>query len=283
MPVYRGTTEITNSLRGSTELASIYRGTDLMWKNIDPDAQAFFDAASITDSTQIEAVNTFVIGMKANSLWTKLIALYPFVGGTADKHKWNLKDPQDTNGAFRIVWNGTFTHDSNGVRGGGGSGDYGHPYIYDSTHLSLGNKSLSAYVNLGDNTSISSLMGHYRSTPDRKTLALYSNYSGVMGYNDSLAGRVYSPTGTLTGFVQGCTKTTTTYEMYYNGVSSDTITYASRPSVGYLYLFTTFASTTQATTARSGYMALGESFTSGEASTYYTLVDNMQATLGRDV
>ena len=30
-------------------------------------------------------------------------AIYPFVGGTATTHKFNLKDPADINAAFRLV------------------------------------------------------------------------------------------------------------------------------------------------------------------------------------
>jgi hypothetical protein len=82
----------------------------------DPDAQAFFTATGITDPTQQDAVNTLVIDLKNEGLWTKMQAIYPFVGGTATTHKYNLKDPRDLNAAFRLEYRGSdITHDANGI------------------------------------------------------------------------------------------------------------------------------------------------------------------------
>ena len=85
--------------------------------SVDPDAQAFITAAGITDSTQQSAIDNLVIGLKANNLWTKMKAIYPFVGGTATTHKWNLKDPRDLDAAFRLAFTGAWIHSSNGIQG----------------------------------------------------------------------------------------------------------------------------------------------------------------------
>ena len=89
---------------------------------LDPDAQAFITAAAITDPTQQAAINTLVVDLKGYSIWTKMKALYPFVGGTATTHKFNLKNPLDTDAAFRIVFNGGWTHSSTGVTPNGVNG-----------------------------------------------------------------------------------------------------------------------------------------------------------------
>ena len=80
----------------------------------DADVQAFITAASITDSTQQSAINTLVTQLKTYGIWTKMKALYPFVGGSATSHKFNLKDPRDLNDAFRLIFNGGGIHDSTG-------------------------------------------------------------------------------------------------------------------------------------------------------------------------
>ena len=85
----------------------------------DIDALAFISAATITDVTQKNAVNTLVVDLKSNSLWTKMRAIYPFVGGTATTHKWNLKDPRDLDVAYRLLFSGGGTHDANGYKGNG--------------------------------------------------------------------------------------------------------------------------------------------------------------------
>lgn len=94
----------------------------------DPDAQAFITAANITDSIEQNAINQLVIDLKADNIWNKMIAIYPFVGGTAFSHKWNLKDPRDLDLAFRLVFSGGWTHDSNGAIPNGING-YANTYF----------------------------------------------------------------------------------------------------------------------------------------------------------
>lgn len=94
----------------------------------DADAIAFLSAAGITDPTISLAVDAFVISLKSYSLWSKMIALYPFVGGSASSHKYNLKDPRDLDAAFRLTFSGGWTHNSGGATPNGTTG-------YADTHL----------------------------------------------------------------------------------------------------------------------------------------------------
>ncbi len=55
----------------------------------DTDVLAFITATSITDATQQTAINTLVTDLKTANIWTKMKALYPFIGGTATTHKFN--------------------------------------------------------------------------------------------------------------------------------------------------------------------------------------------------
>ena len=112
----------------------------------DPDAQAFIDAAVITDSTQQSAINTLVLDLKAANIWTKMKAVYPFVGGTATTHKWNLIDPQDLDAAFRLTFSGGWTHSSDGALPNG-LNSYMHTNIYMPINLSKTNCSFGVYLN----------------------------------------------------------------------------------------------------------------------------------------
>jgi len=85
----------------------------------DSDVLAFVSATGITDNTQKSAVNTLVTSLKGYSIWTKLNAIYPFIGGTASTHKWNLKDPRDLDAAYRLSFTGGWTHNANGITGNG--------------------------------------------------------------------------------------------------------------------------------------------------------------------
>jgi hypothetical protein len=86
---------------------------------LDPDAQAFLTVTGITNNTIKNAVNDLVVSLKNNNLWGKLKVIYPFVGGTAFTHKFNLKDPRDLDAAYRIDFVNNPTHSSNGVQGNG--------------------------------------------------------------------------------------------------------------------------------------------------------------------
>jgi hypothetical protein len=88
----------------------------------DADAQAFLNAAVIEDLTQANAINTLVIDLKSNGIWSKSYALYPIVGGTATTHKFNLKDPRDLDAAFRLNFFGGVTHSATGMQGNGTNG-----------------------------------------------------------------------------------------------------------------------------------------------------------------
>lgn len=88
----------------------------------DADADAYFSAAGITDSTQKNAWNTFVLAAKANGYWSKLLAVYPFLGGSASTHSYNAKNPAQ----FQITWNVSITHNANGATVSGGTGSIGN-------------------------------------------------------------------------------------------------------------------------------------------------------------
>jgi hypothetical protein len=110
----------------------------------DSDANAFIAAANITDVTQQNAITTLVTDLKTNNIWSKLHALYPFVGGTADSNKWNLKNPTDSDSAFRLTFSGGVTHTAAGIVGNGING-FAQTYN-DFSHF---NSPLSAGLSFG--------------------------------------------------------------------------------------------------------------------------------------
>ena len=102
------------------------------------------DGILITEDERMY-VHYIVSGLKAIGVWTKIKALYGFVGGTAATHRWNWKDMRDLDAAFRIVWNGTVTHSALGAKGDGSTG-YGETHLNFNTNFVLNNTHLSIYV-----------------------------------------------------------------------------------------------------------------------------------------
>lgn len=116
----------------------------------DPDAQAFITAAGLTDTGQKDAINNLVLDLKSASLWSKLLAFYPFVGGTASSHKYNLLNPADTNAAYRLTFNGTVTHSSTGIRST--TGGYADTHWAPSSTLSIWERGSFGYYLQNDFT-----------------------------------------------------------------------------------------------------------------------------------
>ena len=108
---------------------------------IDPDAQAFIMEAGITSALEQGAINDLVIGLKADSLWEKMLAIYPFVGGGPTTCKYNLKNTA----TFELVFNGTWAFSSNGIQPNGIDTYANTNFIPSSSGWVLGNSSISAY------------------------------------------------------------------------------------------------------------------------------------------
>ncbi len=148
----------------------------------DPDAQSFFTAVEgggdTLTTTEKDAVNDLVLDLKANSLWSLYDGFYPFVGGTASSHKWNLLDPQDTDAAYRIRWIGGMTHSSTGILGNG-SNSVGETY-WNGVSESATEISLGVYINdkLDLNPTNDYDFGAYVSTPVAIDGVL------ILGYNN---------------------------------------------------------------------------------------------------
>jgi hypothetical protein len=121
---------------------------------VDPDAQAFITAAAITDPTQQAAINTLVIDLKGYSIWSKLGTIYPFVGGTATTHKFNLKNPLNTDAAFRLVFNGGWTHSSTGATPNGTN-------AYADTKFNINNFASTSNLSIGVYLRTNSALGGY--------------------------------------------------------------------------------------------------------------------------
>lgn len=140
----------------------------------DADAQAFITATGITDLTQKNAINQLVLDLKGYSIWTKMKALYPFVGGTATTHKFNLKNPLDTDAAFRLVFNGGWTHSSTGALSNG-TNAYANSFFAPSVNQNVNSNGFGCYIT--QNTSADPdpiVMGSFTGTGQASLLVVKS-------------------------------------------------------------------------------------------------------------
>lgn len=252
----------------------------------DPDAQAFLNAAGITDATISLAITTLVTDLKGYGVWTKLKAIYPFVGGTATTHKFNLKDPRDLDAAFRLSFVGGWTHSVAGILGNGVN-SFANTFYIPTIQSDSQNNSIAIYVrnnintgqpydisasnDAGANTSPYSLISRYTTNQ-----AFFANgsYNQVGSNSDSR--------GFWNGFIDA-----TNQRIFRNGLSflSTSIPVATLTSFS-LYIganngggAATLFSNKEFAFASMG----GTKLTTTEAANYYTAVQAFQTTLSRQV
>jgi hypothetical protein len=181
------------------------------------DAQAFITAAAITDPTQQSAVNQLVVDLKADGVWSKMKAIYPFVGGTSTSHSYNLVNPS----LYQITWNGGVTHNSNGITGSVNS--FGNTNLSPSSALSLNSTHICSAVKVASASTGRSIMGLTDSgfanglyIYPRLSNQIYFDVNASSGANNSL------PNTVETGVFIVSRTNSTQQSAYRNGISLGT-------------------------------------------------------------
>ena len=252
---------------------------------IDPDAQAFLMAAGIVDATITSAINNLVVGLKGASLWTKMKAIYPFVGGTATTHKFNLKDPRDLDVAFRLTFFGGITHSANGVQGNGTNG-YANTHFLPSINGISASWSHSIYTNSALSNANYVEIGCFDGT---NSISIYSRFTDTNGYFEafSTSNRIVISNQTEIGNLLVSRIASNDLRAYANGAQiGSTITGASGslPSIELNIMRYNRASGDLRYSARPlQFTHIGEGLTDTEAANFNTAIQALQTTLSRNV
>lgn len=251
--------------------------------SIDASAQAFITAAAITDPTQQTAINNLVVGMKADGIWTKMKAIYPFVGGTATTHKWNLKDPRDLDAAFRLVFNGGWTHSSTGATPNGTNG-YADTKLVPSSVLALDSSHISGYTRT--NTSVlAPLLSSENATSYANGIFIWPKYTGNLfsvRINDDNSDSATAVTNT-----QGlhlATRTASNVKKYIHNTTQivSSTTASSALNVASIYIGAS-RNNANYSTHQTAFNTIGDGLTDTEAANLYTRVQAFQTSLFRAV
>lgn len=274
-------------------LNGLHNGLNSSDLSFDIDALKFFQATGITNQKQITAVNFLVKNLKLFNLWNKRNVIYPFVGGTASTHKWNLKNVFNRDVFFRIVFYGGLTHDSNGVTGNGTNG-YFDTYVNDAiinslnqtpTPSKLNNIGIFAYTNNNIARGSDAL---FSTSGTFVTDAVFINPRNAIDQigvrcqctNFSLATNTDSR-----GFF-GLSRYSSTFYNYYKNNLKYTSTEASTAlqNTNYygLYGFDGGAATTYSQ-RNICYLSFGLPLSDEEYFNYYRIVQQYQTILGRQV
>ena len=253
----------------------------------DADAQAFITASGIS-GTEATATNQLVIDLKAANIWTKMKAVYPLVGGTATSHKFNLLNPVDSNGAYRLVFAGGVTHSSTGILFGGVNG-WADTFMNMSTNFTAYDIHLAANIN---SDWVGTLQqGHIGANAGATSC-------NRLGANSSILETSLFGGTSATTYGVNTTVTSTTHKGFWCGSRLSNTSFNLINPTGTITANTTNGASTQPNLTiglgcRRGatndyYSGFGYSFfsaglglTTTELTAFKTAVNNFQTTLGR--
>lgn len=245
---------------------------------LDSDAKAFLDAALITDATITSAIDTLVVGLKTNGIWHKMRCIYPFVGGTATTHKFNLIDPRDSDDAFRLAFTGGWVHSATGAKPNGTNAT-ANTFFNAPFRVALNSIHLSYYsrTNVSGNQVDMGVFGTY---------ILYS-YSGTgfkaLNSAQHTGGGIFSPT---TGMLIGNRTSSTSEKYYHNGALTYNLTVSSSTYENQSIRIASYSlggSPAAYSSKECAFATIGEGLTDTEADTLETLVQAFQTSLSRQV
>lgn len=280
--MYLGGIEVTKNYFGDNPIISLYQEPVL-----DENVQNFVNATGITNDSIITPLNTFVNTLKSDGIWTKLYALYPFVGTTEETNKYNLINT----GSYLLGFNGSWTYNDNGVSANG-TNTYANTSFNPSSSISdyITNSSLSVYVRT-NTTSSGYDMGCESNIPvvgDRRTYFISKGGGNKaqydIGTNQLISVADVTGSGFWTATVSG--SSTNNQRIFRNGTSianqTNNITQCADQAI--YIAANNFRGTANAFTSESYSLAsIGKGLTDSEAATYNTAVQTFQTSLNRQV
>ena len=272
---------------GSTEVFGIQNES---WVGINPyqassfdaDAQAFITATGIS-GTNATAINNLVLALKADNYWNGLDAIYPMIGGTATTNKYNLKNPLDTDAAFRLNFVGGWTHDASGAKPDGVAGTYADTFVNASTNLTTSNGSFSYYsfTNNANSEDVEIGVNTGAATTDECLMALRWTDGNQYGFYSQLGGSGGAH-GSSNGFA--IINRTTNVEMWRNGTRVINLAggMASMPNRNFYLAAQNNGTGTNRNSSRGcAFATIGDTLST--PATFSTIVNNYQTELGRNV
>ena len=254
----------------------------------DTDACAFLASTGITDVTISNAVNDLVMDLKAASIWTKMTALYPFVGGDATKHSYNLKNPA----TFQITWHGTVTQNANGMTGNGTTG-YGDTGLVGDTNTTLNDVHMSVYCRtVGGSSDNMYDLGAENGAGFAMLVSLKNQGAngptiGMIYRDDISTSWVLKSDASAEGHWIFSRRGTTDFEGYKNGTSFQTQTNTNtgaRPPRSFFIGAQNLAGTASNFSNRNlALVSIGTGLNDTEASDFYTAVQAFETAISRQV
>jgi hypothetical protein len=247
----------------------------------DADANAFLTATGITNPTIVSAICTLVTSMKANGTWAKCQAIYPMVGGTATTHQYNLKNPANTNAAFRLSFSGGWTHSANGALPNG-TNAFANTFYNPRAFATQNSHHVSYYSRTNSNgteVEFGAADGTGGTVLEIRTSGTtYYRINSAAGYItalDSDSRAFYMANRTASNVINGWKNSTK--------IANGSIVTATMTNLNYsLAAFNQF-SNLYFSRKQCAFASIGSGFTDAEAVNFYNTIQTFQTSLSRNV
>ena len=246
------------------------------------EANTYLYSTQITGTNQVSAINTLINGLKANNLWSKMKAVYPFVtdktlqSDMAAQMKFNLVNPQDSDAAFRLAFSGGWTYSTNGAQPNGTNG-YADTKFNLSTNFGTREQSYSLYTQ-ASNSNANVLAG----VTDGSSPTQFYNGTGQFNILSTLYAKGSS-------FSNGCilmTSTLSAISAFEKAIKIGTTSGSTYSAVNYNYYI---GARNNAGTSdffadrRYSFAHIGNTLTDAEAILFSQLIQQFQTDLSRQV
>lgn len=234
-------------------------------------------------STVSAATITLFTSLVSNGLWDKMIAFYPMLGGNSSGCKFNGKNPVDTDGGYRLVFNGGWTFNSSGSTSNG-SNAFANTFLTASTITPLNSQHMSIY--LGSNVApaagktyagVASSVPHYFVIGQDGT----PRYFYGVGDNGILTSLTPNTQGNITISSSGSTNSALYKNgaFIFNGSNSNANTI---PFSIYLGAMNNAGTAIQFYNNEFRFATMGGGLSTPEVSTLSTIINTFQTTIGRN-
>lgn len=253
----------------------------------DRDALAFLEAAQIYNANQQRAIVNLVRSLKRVGLWSKMKAIYPFVGGTATSHMYNLKDPRDADAAFRLTFSGGWTHASTGATPNG-TNAYADTFLKPFAQMNASSYHQSFYSKTNSDGVYADMLGANASISEM--VSLYLRLSNTIYADAGLytSSRISATNTDSKGFYISTRTSSTSFRLRKNATQIGSNTTTDTTNFPNFNVFVGAAniggsSTIQYSNRECAFATIGDGLTDTDATNLYNIVDLYQKRLGRAV
>lgn len=260
-------------------------GSDVAGINPYAQGELFISVANITNPTQQEAIRYLVKQLVDNELINKFNFIYPFVGGDATRHSYNLINPS----LYQLTFFGGWTHSTSGATPNG-TNTYATTGFIPTSISGTDNAHFSYYSRTNSQITDELIMG---SNSNGTVPAFYlrvrdsGNQTAAFMGNSATGQPTAFGTTDSTGLFMGNYQSNTLRQVLKNKtvLNQNTLNVSIAKSTSPIYLasYNNNGTPFTYTNKQCAFASIGNGMSNVEQALFYDIVQEFQTILGRNV